>query len=85
MKDGADVIKLIDKQSNRAQCVSLFIDRNTVLYFDSFGTEYIPQEVLGKIKDKSVTHNIFRIQDDDSIICGFYRIAFKEYMIGDRT
>ena len=26
-------------------------------------------------------HNIFRTQDDDSIICGFYCIAFIEYMI----
>ena len=85
MKDGADVIKLIDKKSNGAHCVSLFVDRNTVLYFDSFGIEYIPQDVLGKIKDKSVTHNIFRTQDDDCIMCGFYRIAFKEYMIGDKT
>ena len=26
-------------------------------------------------------HNIVRTQDDDSIICGFYCIAFMEYMI----
>ena len=25
--------------------------------------EYIPQEVLNKIKNKSINHNIFRIQD----------------------
>ena len=42
---------------------SLFIDRNTAVYFDSFGIEYIPQEVLNKIRDKSITHNIFRIQE----------------------
>ena len=29
-----------------------------------FGIEYILQEVLNKIKDKSITHNIFRIQDN---------------------
>ena len=33
------------------------------------GIEYILQEVLNKIKDKSITHNIFRIQDNDSIMC----------------
>ena len=32
------------------------------------------------IKDKSITRNIFRIQDD-FIICGFYCIAFVEYII----
>ena len=27
----------------------------------SFGIQYIPQEVLHKIKDKSITYNMFRI------------------------
>ena len=49
--------------------------------FDSFGIEYIPLEVLNKIKDKSITRNIFRIQDDESIMCGCYCIALIEYMI----
>ena len=35
--------------------VSLFIQRHVTVYFDSFGIEYIPQEVLNKIKDKSIT------------------------------
>ena len=54
-----------------------FIDRNTAAYFDSFRIEYIPQEELNKIKDKSITHSRFRIQSDHSINCGiccFYRI-----------
>ena len=48
--------------------------------FHSFEIEYIPQEVLNKIKDKSITDNIFRIQDNYSILCGFYCITFIEYM-----
>ena len=31
----------------------VIINRNTAIYFDSFGIEYIPQKVLNKIKDKS--------------------------------
>ena len=58
--------------------VLLFIDKNTAIYFHSFEIEYIPQEVLNKIKDKQITHNIFRIQDNESIMCGFYYIAFIE-------
>ena len=65
--------------------VSLFIDRNTAVYSDSFGIEYIPQEVLNKIKDKSITHNIFKIQDNDSIMCGFYCITFIDYMLAGKT
>ena len=41
-------------QKNKGtHCVSLLIDRNATIYFDSFRIEYIPQEVLSKIKDKS--------------------------------
>ena len=57
------VINLDNKKYKGTQWVPLFVDRNTAAYFDSFGTEYIPQEVLYKIKDKPITHNIFRIQD----------------------
>ena len=65
--------------------VSLFIDRNTAVYFGSFRIENIPQKVLNKIKDKSITHNIFRIQDDDSIMCEFYRIVFIEYTLAGKS
>ena len=41
----------------------------------------MPQEVLNKIKDKTIIHNIFRIQDNRSIMCGFYCIVFVEYML----
>ena len=64
IKDGVYVINLDDKNSNGTYWVSLFVDNNLAVYFDSFGIEYIPQEVLNKIKDKSIAHNIFRIQDN---------------------
>ena len=41
----------------------------------SFWIENIPQEVLNKIKDKSITPNIFRIQCNHSIRCGIYCIV----------
>ena len=71
-------MNLDDKNSKGTHWLSLFIDKKTAVYFDSFGIEYIPQEVLNKIKDKSVTHNIFIIQGNESIVwillhC-FYRI-----------
>ena len=65
--------------------ISLLNDRNTAVSFDSFGIEYTPLEVLNKIKDKSVTHNIFIIRDNDSIMCGFYCMAFIKYMFAGKT
>ena len=72
---------LMTKKSKGINWVSLFIDRPTARYFDSFGIDYIHQEVLSKITDKSITHNIFRIQDSESFMCGFYCITFIEYML----
>ena len=48
-KDGAHVINLDSKNSNGKHWISIFFDRNKVIYFDSFGIEYIPQDVLNKI------------------------------------
>ena len=78
IKDGVYVINLDDKQSKGMHWVFLFIGRNMAVYFDSIGIEYIPQEVLSKIRDKLITDTIFRIQFDDSIMCGCYCIAFIE-------
>ena len=53
--------------------------------FDSFGIEHTPQEVLNKIRDKSITHNMFRIQNNESIMGGFYCIAFIKYMLAGKA
>ena len=85
IKDGAYVINLDDKNSKATHWVSLFMDGNTVVYFVSFGIEFIFQEVLNKIKDKSIIHNIFRIQDNESIMGWFHCITFIEYMLAGKT
>ena len=77
IKDGVYMIKLDDKKSKEGHWVSLIIDRNAAIYFNSLGIEYIPQELLNKIKDKSINHNIIR--DNESIMCGFYCIALIEF------
>ena len=78
------MINLDDKKSKGRHWVPLCIDRNTAAYFDFFAIEYIPQEVLNKIKDKLITHNIFRIQNNESIMCGIFCIAFIEYMLAGK-
>ena len=69
-----------DKKSNRSNFASLIVDK-TVLYFHLFGVEYILQDLLNKVKDTSVTHIIFRIKDNDSIMKKFYCLAFIEYIL----
>lgn len=85
VKDGAHVINLYDKQSKGKHWLSLFFAQKIVEYFDSFVTEYNLKEVLSKIKNRSITHDIFRIQFDDSFIYGSYCIVFMECMIARKT
>ena len=40
---------------------------------------------MNKVRDKSIIYDIFRIQDNDSIMCGFYCIAFIEYILSGGT
>ena len=79
---------IYDKQSKGKNRVISFNDRNTTVYFDSFGIKYIVQEVF-KIKDKSITHleynYIFRIQSHNVILCRFYYISFIKYMTARKT
>ena len=79
------LINFNDKNSEGTHRITSFIDKHLAVHFDFFEIEYIPLEILNKIRDKSITHNIFRIQDNDSIMCGFYCIAFIEYMFVGKT
>ena len=44
--------------------------------FDSFGVEHIPKEIKAFIGNKNIKTNIFRIQADDSTMCGYFCIGF---------
>ena len=76
------VINLDDENSKGTHRVSLFIDRNLAVYFDSFGIEYIPQEVLNKIKDKSNTiyleYKIMNLLCVDFIVLLSWNVCLQE-------
>ena len=51
------------------------------VYFVSFKIEYKFKDVLNKIKERFITHNIFKMQSGDSVMCRFYCIPFIGYII----
>ena len=61
-----------------------FLKRNEIVYFDSFSVEYIPEEIKKFIKtfpgNKNIKTNIFRVQEDISIMCGYFSIGFIDFM-----
>ena len=56
------------------------VNKNNVTYFDSFGVEHIPKEIIKFIENRNIKTNIFRIQAYDSVMCGYFCIAFIDFM-----
>ena len=49
------------------------------MYFDSVGIEYIPEEVLSKIKDNHKSLTLYLQCKKMTLLCEFYCIACVEY------
>ena len=54
-------------------------------YFDSFGVEYILEEIKKLVGNKNIIINIYRIQANDSIMCGYFCILFTGFMIKGKS
>ena len=50
-------------------------------YFDSFRVEYIPKKIKKFIGNKNIIKNIYRIQANDSIICGYFCIRYIDFIL----
>ena len=61
-------------------------NNNNNIYFNSFGVEHIPKEIKAFINrtspNKNIVTNTFRIQVYDSIMCGYFCIAFINMLKG---
>ena len=60
-------------------------NNNNVTYFDSFGVEHIPKEIIKFIENRNIKTNIFRIQAYDSIMSGYFCIAFIDFMFKGKS
>ena len=84
IKKGVYVINLDECDDVGTHWIALYV-RNNCIYFDSFGVEHIPNEIKQFIGNKSFTSNIFRLQAYDSIMCGYFCIAFIDFMFAGKT
>ena len=54
------------------------------IYFDSFGVEHVPKEIKKFIANKNIT-NIYWIQIYNLLMCEYFRIAFNDFMLEDKS
>ena len=76
IKGGAYVINLDEYYDIGTHWIALYVNNKTVTYFDSFGIEHIPKEVKKIQGNRNIISNIYRIQNDDSVMCGYFCIGF---------
>ena len=65
--------------------IPLFCKNNEIVYFNSFGVEYVPKEIERFIRHNNIKINIFRIQSNNSIMCGYFCIGFIGFMFAGKT
>ena len=85
IKYGAYVINLDEYSDIRTHWIALYVYNKTVTYFDSFGIEHIPKEVKKFIGNRHIISNIYRIQNCDSVMCGYFCIGFINYMFKGKS
>ena len=61
-----------------------FCNRNEIFYFDSFGVEHVSEEIKEFVGNKNVKANIFRVQANDSKMCGYFCIGFIDFMLAGK-
>ena len=62
-----------------------FAKKNEVVYFDSFGIEQIPAEIKKFIGNRNIKANIYRLQANNSVLCGYFCIGFIDSMLAGKT
>ena len=86
IKNGAYVINLDEYYDIGTQWVALYVNNKIAIYFDSFGVEHIPKEIMKFINRKKLQiTNIYRIQAYDSIMCGYFCIGFINFMFNGKS
>ena len=70
MKDWTYAENLDEGKSIGTQWIVLYVNGNSVTYFDSLVVEYIPKEIRRVIGKKNIITNVFRMQTYNSIMCG---------------
>ena len=84
IKDAAYVINLDEYADVGTHWIALFGNRNEIVYFNSFGVEHVPEEIKKFIGNKNIKANIFRVQANDSIICGYFCNGFIDFMLAGK-
>ena len=84
IKDGAYVTYFDEYADVGTHWIALFCNRNEIVYFDSFGVEHVPEEIKEFVGNENIIANIFRVQANNSVMCGYFCIGFIDFMLAGK-
>ena len=61
-----------------------FVKKMKLFIFDSFGVEYISEEIKEFIGNRNIKANLFRVQANNSVMCGYFCIGFIDFMLANK-
>ena len=63
----------------------MYVKNNEITYFDSFGAEHVPTEIMHFTRNKGIKTKLSRIQADNSIMYGYFCIGFIDFIFAGRS
>ena len=63
----------------------MYVNNNSVTYFDSFGVEHILKEIKTFIGNKNIKTKFFKIQVYNPVMCEYFCIGFIDFMLRGKT
>ena len=81
----ACIVNLDNYKNTGIHWIALYVKDNEITYLDYFGVEHVPKEIKELIGHKNIKRNLFRIQADNSIMCGYFCIGFIDFMLAGKS
>ena len=85
IKDGANVINVDEYGDVGTHRVALFRNRSEIVYFKCFDVEHVSEEIKEFIGNKNIKANIFRVQPNNSVMCGYFCTGLIDFMIAGKN
>ena len=64
--------------------IAFFCNKSEIVYFDSFDVEHAAEEIIELAGNKNIIANIFRVQANNSVMCGYFCIGFTDFMLAGK-
>ena len=84
IKDEAYVINSDKYADIGTHWYALFCNKSETLYFGSFGVEHVSEEIKEFVGNKNIKENIFQVQANDSVMCGYFCMGFIDFMLAGK-